>query len=135
VAETDRRPGGRRPDWELWAPPLDPPAENGLPRARAEAIARRYWKTDPHLAAALMWEEYAAMLPVTPAVASVSTGVQSMTYAPAWPGGAYGEALARAQWHRDQRGNLFTVPLRVAELDEGEPWPVDWWQRNLDEAP
>ena len=51
-----------------WAPPLDPPTPGGLAAADAEAIALAWWHDDPHLAAALMWEPYAATLPPAPAV-------------------------------------------------------------------
>jgi hypothetical protein len=86
--------------WESWAPPLDPPTPGGLDRDEAQAIAEAWWDEDPHLAAALMWEAYAATLPPAPAVASVSTGVQQVVYGQAVPGGALGAAMARAAWHR-----------------------------------
>jgi hypothetical protein len=98
--------------WEAWAPPLAPPADGGLPRDEAEAIADALWDEEPHLAAALMWESWAATLPPAPAVASVSTGVQSVAYSPAMPGGQLGLALGRAQWHRSMTGSLVSVPLR-----------------------
>jgi len=78
-------------------------------------IAVCYWGADPHLAAALMWEAYAAMLDAEPSVSSVSTGVQSVTYQPAWPGGAFGRAMAKAKWHRDMAGNLGSVPVGLAD--------------------
>jgi hypothetical protein len=101
------------PSWESWAPPLDPPATGGLQLELAGAIADAWWDVDPHLAAALMWESYAATLPPTPAVAQVTTGVQSVSYRPALPGGDYGLAIARAEWHRSFSGAV-SVPLRVA---------------------
>lgn len=116
--------------WQLWAPPLDPPVSGGLPMALAEEIAAAYWRRNPWLAAALMWEHYAAMQPPEPQVVSVSTGVQSVAYSA--PGSRFALAMARAQWFRDQMGSLFSVPLEVAPLD-AEPWPVDWWQRNYDD--
>ncbi len=54
------------PPWLSWAPPLDPPTPGGLAADDAEAIALAYWHDDPHLAAALMWEHYAATLPRPP---------------------------------------------------------------------
>jgi hypothetical protein len=65
------RPGSGRmipgpPPWVAWAPPLDPPTPGGLDLGEAEAIALAYWHDDPHLAAALMWEHYAATLPPAP---------------------------------------------------------------------
>ena len=59
------------PSWEAWAPPLAPPADGGLPVDDAQAIADAWWDDEPHLAAALMWEAYAATLPPALAVAQV----------------------------------------------------------------
>lgn len=99
--------------WESWAPPLDPPMTGGLPLGQAQSIADAYWQDDPHLCAALQWEAYAAMLPPTPSVASVSTGMQSVVYQPAQPTGDYGLAISRAQWHRTFT-SLQTAPLQLA---------------------
>jgi len=96
------------PPWESWAPPLDPPASGCLPLDQAQAIADAWWAQDPHLAAALMWESYAATLPMMPAVSQVATGAQSVSYSPAQPAGEYGLALARAAWHR-----AFTTAVSV----------------------
>lgn len=99
-------------DWKLWAPPLDPPESGGLPLDAAEEIAAGHERCDPHLIAALQWEAYAGMLPPAPAVSSVSTGVQSVSYASGADGGTAGLALARAAWHRSFLGNgLVSVPL------------------------
>jgi hypothetical protein len=117
--------------WQLWAPPLDPPDEGGLPALYAQEIADKFWTSDPWLALALMWESYAATLPPAPEVVSVSTGVQTVGYAS--PGGPFALAMARAQWFRDQRGSLVSVPLTT-----GPPldlWPVDYWQRDLEHPP
>jgi hypothetical protein len=100
-------------DWRLWAPPLDPPTAGGLPEDEAALIAAAWWDADPHLAAALMWESYAATLPPGPAVAQVATGMQSVTYAPAIPVGDLGTAMARAAWHRSFTSGLGSVPLRT----------------------
>jgi hypothetical protein len=62
------------PPWEAWAPKLDPPTSGGLPYDEAAAIAAVWWDEDPHEAAALMWEAYAARLDPTPAVSMVNTG-------------------------------------------------------------
>jgi hypothetical protein len=102
-----------RPPWASWAPPLDPPTPGGLDAVEAEAIAARWWDADPHLAAALMWEHYAATRPPAAAVSQVATGSQSVTYSPALPAGDYGLALARAAWHRSFN-TLASVPLRSA---------------------
>jgi hypothetical protein len=102
------------PSWESWAPPIAPPATGGLPRDEAEAIADALWADDPHLAAAIMWEHYAATLPPTPAVSLVQTGAQSVSYSPAGPVGEYGLAISRANWHRSFLSGLVSVPLRVA---------------------
>ena len=100
------------PPWEAWAPPLNPPAAGGLPQDQAQAIADAWWAEDPHLAAALMWESYAATLPQTPAVSQVATGAQSVSYSPAQPAGDYGLALARAAWHRSFT-TAVSVPLEA----------------------
>jgi hypothetical protein len=125
-------------DWTLWAPPLDPPVAGGLPQAAAQAVADACWQTDPHLCAALQWEAYAAMLPPTGgAVASVSTGAQSVSYSPPMPGGAAGLAMARAAWHRSLAQNAGSVPLTQGEPAlpsvPGSPWQQDaagqlWWE-------
>jgi hypothetical protein len=86
--------------WESWAPPIAPPADGGLDRAVAESIAAAWWECEPHLAAALMWESYAATLPPELPVSMVTTGSQSVAYGSAMPGGELGKALARAAWHR-----------------------------------
>jgi hypothetical protein len=99
--------------WESWAPPLAPPAASGLDRAEAEAIAATWWECEPHLAAALMWESYAATLPPGPAVASVSTGVQQVVYGQPVPSGQLGAAMARASWHRSFITGM-SVPLALA---------------------
>jgi len=100
------------PPWEAWAPPLDPPTAGGLPVGQAETIAAAWWADDPHLAAALMWESYAATLDPTLAVSMVNTGAQSVSYGTARPGGEYGLAVARAEWHRSFT-TAVSVPLRV----------------------
>lgn len=98
--------------WEAWAPPLAPPADGGLPVEEAARIADACWDDDPHLAAALQWEAYAATLPPAASVSSVTTGYQSVSYAPAVPGGDLGLAMSRAAWHRSfSTGG--SVPLRV----------------------
>ena len=86
--------------WESWAPPLSPPADGGLDRDEAEDIAAAWWECEPHLAAALMWESYAASLPPELPVSMVTTGSQSVACGSAMPGGELGAAMARASWHR-----------------------------------
>ena len=103
--------------WQTWAPPLDPPTAGALPIADAEQIAGLYWDDEPHLAAALMWEAYAAMLPPTHVVSQVATGSQSVSYSPAVPGGDYGLAISRANWHRSFVDTFASVPLEIARLD------------------
>jgi hypothetical protein len=101
------------PDWRAWAPPLDPPTAGGLPEAEALEIVAAYWADDPHEAAMIMWENYAATLAPTPVVAQVATGSQSVSYSPPMPSGEYGLAVARAAWHRSFLGTLHTAPLVV----------------------
>ena len=71
------------------------------------------WDEDPHEAAAIMWEHWAATLPPALAVAQVSTGSQSVSYGRATPAGDLGAAMARAAWHRSFVATLVSVPLRV----------------------
>jgi hypothetical protein len=118
--------------WRAWAPPLNPPDERGLPEAYAEEVAALYWLTDPWLAAAMMWEAYAAGLPPEAPVVQVATGVQSVTYG-AGGGGAWAQAMARAEQFRAMRGSLHSVPLRLSVPPGPEPWPDDWWQRDYDD--
>jgi hypothetical protein len=112
---------GTPPAWEAWAPPLSPPASGGLPVDQAEAIAAAWWEEDPHLAAALMWESYAATLPATPTVSQVATGAQSVSYSPAQPAGDYGLALARAAWHRSFT-SAQSIPLEAPERPRRRGW-------------
>jgi hypothetical protein len=101
-----------REPWQDWAPPTDPPTAGGIPFDVAQAIADVYWSDEPHMCAALQWEYYAAMQDPSPSVVQVSTGVQSIAYSPPAPGGEYGRAIAKAQWHRSfLSGYLETVPL------------------------
>jgi hypothetical protein len=79
---------------------------------------------------ALIWEAYALTLPATAGVSAISTGVQSVSYR--GPQDPWALAMARAQWFRDQRGSLVSVPLTLAPPAGGQ-WPVDWWQRNLED--
>lgn len=113
--------------WQDWAPPLDPPTEGGLDAGTAQAIADAVWECDPHLCAALQWEAYAATLPLAPAVASVSTGAQSVAYPAGQPAaGDYGMALARAAWHRSFLGTLHSAELRLQYPRPPVP-PGAWW--------
>lgn len=115
------------PPWLAWAPPIDPPTPGGLPYAMAEEIGRGWGSSmdDHHLTAAEMWEAYAATLPPAAAVSSVQTGAQSVVYNPAVPGGDYGRAVSRAQWHRSMVSSLVSVPLVVAHAEELPPGV--WW--------
>ena len=100
--------------WEAWAPPLAPPADGGLPRDEAQAIADATWDEDRHLCAALQWDAYVATLPPSLPVAQVSTGMQSVSYGSAMPGGKLGEAMARAAWHWSFVSGFTSVPLEIA---------------------
>ena len=100
------------PPWEAWAPPLDPPTAGGLPYDQAEAIAGAWWDDDPHLAAALMWERYAATLDPSPPCASVTTGAQSVGYSTPRAAASSAWRVARAAWHRSFT-TAVSVPLRV----------------------
>jgi len=100
----------------------------GLDLEMAESIHQAWAGQDPHCAAAEMWEAYAATLPPSPNVAAVSTGVQSVSYSPPMPGGDYGAALARAEWHRSFcRGELISVPTRAVTIEDVElPAGIIW---------
>jgi len=116
------------PPWLAWAPKLDPPTAGGLPYEEAAQIAAACWADDPHLCAALQWEHYAARLDPEPAVASVTTGVQSVVYSGAAGGGEFGRAVARANWHYSQRGSQ-SVPVELTSPrrpDAGRP--PSWWE-------
>lgn len=118
--------------WEAWAPPIDPPTAGGLPADQAQCIADTWWDVEPHLAAALMWEAYAAMLPPTPTIWSASTGAQSIEMRPAQPVGTYGMAMQRAAWHRTfVTGQVVGVPMNVAPSTytdhSGRYLPPPWW--------
>lgn len=113
-------------DWRSWAPPLDPPTTGGLAVADAQLIADAYWAAEPHLCAALQWEAYAATLPPGSSVSQVQTGMQSVTYSPPMPGGDYGQAISRANWHRSFIGSIVSVPL-ASPLDVEPLDPVEWW--------
>ena len=97
--------------WEAWAPPIAPPADGGLPYDQAQAIASDWWDCEPHLCSALQWEAYAATLPPSLPVAQVATGMQSVSYGQAVPGGDLGAAITRAAWHRSFLSELQSVPL------------------------
>lgn len=127
-------PPGQPPEaggagWQAWAPPLNPPTAGGLPYDQAQAIADAFWADSPHLCAALQWEAYAATLAPTPAVASVSTGAQSVSYSPAAPQGEFGLAMQRAAWHRaflaDQLVSVEMTGPRDRALAGAYPW--GWW--------
>jgi hypothetical protein len=119
--------------WELWGPPQDPPVPGGLPAAMVAQVAEAALAagTCDHCIAAELWEAYAGMLPVAPAVASVSTGAQSVSYGAGFGADAAGLAMARAAWHRSFcTGELVSVPLAVPPPDgwaEEEP-PLEWWR-------
>jgi hypothetical protein len=116
---------------------LDPPDPGGLPADAAQAIADQYWSSDPHLCAALQWEAYAGMLPPAPSVASVSTGVQTVSYQPPMAGGDFGLAMARAQYHRSLMSSMDTAVLVIAAppvvpgIGTAPAWPEwgdGWWE-------
>ena len=123
--------------WEAWAPPLDPPTAGGLPYDTAADIANAtlpdgtvLWDASPHFVSALQWEAYAATLPPTQAVASVQTGAQAVNYGSPVPGGEFGLAISRAQWHRSfVSGSMASIPLQVAAIVDTSQLPVGvWWE-------
>lgn len=113
------------------APPIDwmPPL---LDDARKAEIAAEV--SDPHMAAAVAWEEWAATLDVEGAVTSVSTGAQTITYAKGHS--PWQAAMDRASWHRS-RSSIKSVAFggryvwgwdRTEERDQStydsEPMPL-----------
>ena len=78
-----------------------------MPQEDKDAWAERY-PTDPHRAAGEAWEAWAATLPVTATVTSVSTGDQSVTYKDGVS--EYDAAVQRAEWHL-ARANVRSVAL------------------------
>jgi hypothetical protein len=85
-----------------------------MPSGMDEYAKQEYvdlYPDDPHMQAAAAWEDWAAQQddpdPDT-MVASMSTGVQSVSYA--GPRSARGQAMERANWHR-ARANAASVPV------------------------
>lgn len=82
---------------------------DGMLQADKDALAAAH-PDDPHLAAALAWEAWAAAGAGVPAgqqqgslgATSVSTGAQSVSYADGYGPGPVGEALRRGAWHRSR---------------------------------
>jgi hypothetical protein len=118
--------------WELWAPPLNPPVDGGLPAQFAQQIAEQHAACNPHLIAALLWEAYAGTLQPQASVQRVATGVQEVWYSA--PGDPVSAAMARAAWHRSFLTDMVSVPLKVTHPN-WHRWPVDWWQRNFEDWP
>lgn len=87
-------------DFTTWMPPDLSPEE--------KAHWAEQYPDDPHAAAAAAWESYAATLPATAGVDSVSTGAQSVKYARASSPAA--DAAARAAMHR-ARSKVGSVPV------------------------
>jgi hypothetical protein len=96
---------------------------------------------DPHAAAAAAWEDWAAQLEAAAAssttaeieqvVQSVTTGAQSVTFAPGKT--LTSQALDRATWHR-ARARVYSVqvgpehetfPTSIAEEDVNEVWVAE----------
>ena len=103
------------PSWELWAPPLAPPADGGLPYAEAEAIASAWWDNDPHLCGAPpMGVVRGDDAPGAGRRAGLDRRSERVSYGQATPGGDLGAALARASWHRSFTSAV-SVPLRTAK--------------------
>jgi len=104
-------------DFTVWMPAGMDPAE--------KAGWAEYAPDDPHLAAALAWESWAAQQDADPAagggaVRSVSTGAQSVTYD--GPRTGYGAAMERARWHR-ARARAYSA--EVGPTYGVGPWATD----------
>lgn len=93
-------------DVTRWMPP-------GMDRAEQEVWAAAA-PGDPHLAAALAWESWAAQAADAPGdgVVSVSTGSQTVSYG--GPRSEQGRAAERARWHR-ARAKIYSAPMLPAE--------------------
>lgn len=80
-----------------------PPEASWLPPGMPDVDKATYleaYPTDPHRAAAEAWESWAAQAAAAPAIQSVSTGSQSVSYAAAVS--EYEQANRRAAWHRSR---------------------------------
>ena len=114
---------------------LDPKAwmPEGMSLADKETLATAH-PDDPHLAAALAWEAWAATRHSTGdggsmGAQSVSTGAQSVAFGDGYGSGEQGEALRRAAWHRarSKPRSVDLGPLYAAEKHQG--WfddTADW---------
>jgi hypothetical protein len=85
----------------------------GLPDDVKDRISAAH-PDDPHMAAAMAWEAWAATLAASgdaplSGVTSVSTGSQSVSYGGRGHG-AIASALDRASWHRS-RARVYSVPV------------------------
>ena len=99
----------------------------GMPTGDKDDIAAAY-PGDPHAAAAVAWEVWAATVQDdgTVGVQSVTTGAQTVTYAGSSGSGVVGDALRRAAWHRS-RARVRSVEVGPtsdveARHGRGEDW-------------
>jgi hypothetical protein len=67
---------------------------------------------------------------MTPTVSQVATGAQSVSYSPALPGGSYGLALARANWHRSFT-TAVSVPLESPMAEARRDLDRHRWEVEL----
>jgi hypothetical protein len=107
-------------DYTAWMPTAMPPEEK---QEHADA-----WPDDPHMAAAVAWESWAAQqqedeaTAATAGIRSISTGAQSVTYD--GPRTASGRASARAVWHR-ARARAYSVDVGPTFQVGRSPWAGD----------
>lgn len=101
----------------------------GMDPAEKQAIADSY--DDPHMAAAIAWETWAAQMDAEGNVTSINTGAQSITYAKG--SSPFTVAMERATWHRNR--------ATVRSVNVGEHYRYGWThhrerdQQTYDSAP
>ena len=88
---------------------------SGMDPADKQAFADAY-PTDPHRAAAMAWQSWAASLPIEPPVTSVSTGAQSISYEKGYS--EYEAAMARSDWH--------LVRAKAVAINVGQHYRFGW---------
>jgi hypothetical protein len=91
------------------------------------------YPTNPHKAAGMAWESWAAQLAddEVAVVSSVSTGAQSVSYAQ--PTSAHSRAVARANWHFSRMPGAVRSPDYPTSVGPTMSfgWEAPTWPRSL----